>query len=81
MFGQRPSQMLGVTVPLVALALDEALALRLLIEQGKEGKEGKERLSGGQRYVDEADLADADEVRRLRDMSPAERFKAVTGDG
>lgn len=65
-WGQRPSQMLGLTEPVTALALDEALAVRLTIEEMRAMTQGSKRqqaanlpgqqLPEGMRYATEADL-------------------------
>lgn len=51
MFGQRPSSLLDVHDPVVALALDEAVALRLTYaEQAQRSSKAKGDIPPGQRY-------------------------------
>jgi len=54
MFGQRPSSLLEVSDPVVALALDEALAVRVLLDDARRHKEASSSVPGmlpdGQRY-------------------------------
>jgi hypothetical protein len=60
-FSQRPSQMLGLTEPLVALALDEALALRLLVESpASAAGRSRHNLPEGQVFATDADFDDSD---------------------
>ena len=51
----RPSALLGITEPLVALALDEALALRLRVE-----RQQSRGVRDGLPYATEADFEDDD---------------------
>lgn len=51
MFGTRPSELLGLADPVVALALDEAVALRVIYEERRaQTKPGKGAIPPGQRY-------------------------------
>lgn len=59
-FGKLPSELIGVPDPVIAYAVDEALALRLLFdEQAARRKKSKGSIPDGQRYETPADIAAA----------------------
>lgn len=58
-FGARPSELLGLSDPVVAYAVDEAVAIRLRAdEQRAEQAAGKGSIDPNQRYETAADLAE-----------------------
>ena len=64
-WGQRPSAMLGLTDPVVAYALDEALALVLRIREMEARQSAKDRRHDpppGTRFAADADHEDDDWV-------------------
>jgi len=59
-FGTRPSVLLGVPDPVVAYALDEAIALRLLFDEQRARQDpSKGSIPAGQRYEQPGDMIGA----------------------
>jgi hypothetical protein len=68
-FGQRPSSLLGLRDPVVALALDQALAVRLAIDEDRRAREARSGKPGmlpdGMRYETEGEILSAVEPALL----------------